>query len=202
MDRWHRPPAEIPTAEFFETWLPAAYAAERPPTGGGPVVRATLSGPGGGAWDIEPEDDALHVTPAGGGAPDVWVRQANADFRAVLDGHPDLPALVPPNWSMLDLLFLDPRDGELLRQIDGRVLVEVTGRRGRRWSFDAAFGKTGVTAGRARTTVRVDGATFEGMQSGRIPPMQPLLDGRLSLEGDRTFAMQVLLLLGSRLGRR
>jgi hypothetical protein len=32
--------------------------------------------------------------------------------------------------------------------------------------------------------------------------LQPLLDGRLALEGDRTLAMQLLMLLGSRLSRR
>jgi hypothetical protein len=32
--------------------------------------------------------------------------------------------------------------------------------------------------------------------------MQPLLDGRLKLDGDRALAMQLLILLGSRLGRR
>jgi hypothetical protein len=32
--------------------------------------------------------------------------------------------------------------------------------------------------------------------------MQTLLDGRLKIEGDRALAMQVLLLVGSRLGRR
>jgi hypothetical protein len=32
--------------------------------------------------------------------------------------------------------------------------------------------------------------------------MQPLLDGRLKIDGDRTLAMQLLILLGSRLSRR
>jgi hypothetical protein len=132
----------------------------------------------------------------------VWLRQTAADFRAAFETDPDLPPLLPPGWSALDLLFLDPRDVELLRQVSGRILVEVEGRRARRWSLDVAFGKAGVTAGRPRTTVRIGGATFEGLAAGTIPPMQPLLDGRLAVEGDRALAMQLLLLLGSRLGRR
>ncbi|MEO7668163.1 MAG: SCP2 sterol-binding domain-containing protein, partial [Polyangia bacterium] len=134
--------------------------------------------------------------------PDVWLRQSVTDFRAAFDGDPHLPALIPPGWSALDLLFLDPRDTELLAQVSGRVLVEVLGRRARRWSFDVAFGKAGVTAGRARTTIRLDGGTFEGLQNGSIPPMQALLGGRLALEGDRALAMQLLLLFGSRLARQ
>ncbi len=165
-------------------------------------MRATLSGVEGGAWDIQADDDRLVVEPAGRDLPDVWLRQPARDFRAAFDGDPNLPALIPPGWSALDLLFLDPRDTELLRQVSGRVLVELSGGRARRWSFDVAFGKAGTAAGRPRTTIRLDGRTFEGLQNGSVPPLQALLGGGLSIEGDRSLATQLLLLLGSRLGRR
>jgi hypothetical protein len=203
MDSWSRPPAGIPIADFFQVWLPAAFqAAGRRAPDSAPLVRATLSGPTGGSWDIQPDDDQLHVESATREPPDVWLRQPAADFRAVFDGDPDLPRLIPAGWNALDLLFLDPRDTDMLKQVSGRVLVEIAGRRGRRWSFDVAFGANGVSAGRPRTTVRLDGVTFEGVQNGTIPPLQALLEGRLSLEGDRALAMQLLLLLGSRLSRR
>jgi hypothetical protein len=205
MSSWDRPPAGTTVTEFFESWLPAAFQASgRHAPLAAPRVRASLSGPGGGAWDVQADDGDLHVEKAARDLPDVWLRQSAADFLTALspDPDPDLPTLLPPGWSALDLLFLDPRDIELLRQVSGRVLVEVAGRRGRRWAFDVGFGKTGVSAGRARSTIRLDGATFDGLRSGSIPAMQPLLDGRLKLEGDRALAMQLLLLLGSRLARR
>ena len=205
MSSWDRPPAGTTVAQFFEGWLPTAFQASgrRAPLKA-PVVRASLSGDGGGAWDLQASDTELQVEKAGREPPDVWLRQSVPDFLAALSPtpDPDLPELLPPGWSALDLLFLDPRDVELLRQVSGRVLVEVAGRRGRRWAFDVGFGKTGVTAGRPRSTVRLDGATFDGLRAGSIPPMQPLLDGRLKIEGDRALAMQLLLLLGSRLARR
>jgi hypothetical protein len=205
MSSWDRPPAGTTVAQFFESWLPAAFTSSgrRAPLSA-PVVRASLSGAGGGAWDVQAGDAELHVEPAGREPPDVWLRQSTADFLAAISAtpDPDLPELMPPGWSALDLLFLDPRDIELLRQVNGRILVEVAGRRGRRWAFDVGFGKAGVSAGRPRTSIRLDGATFEGLRGGAIPPMQPLLDGRLKLEGDRALAMQLLLLLGSRLSRR
>ena len=153
---------------------------------------------------MQASENELHIAQAAREAPDVWLRQSATDFLTALspDPDPDLPELLPPGWSALDLLFLDPRDIEMLRQVNGRILVEVAGRRGRRWSFDVGFGKAGVSAGRPRSTVRLDGATFDGLRKGSIPPMQPLLDGRLKLEGDRALAMQLLLLLGSRLARR
>jgi hypothetical protein len=204
MQTLDRPPPEISVAEFFERWLPEAFAKSgRLGVLQGPVIRATISGEGGGAWELCACEETLSVVAPGRDAPDVWVRQSAADLRTALGApDPDLPVLIPPGWSALDLLFLDPRDIEMLRQVSGRVALELAGRRRRRWTVDVAFGAVGMAAGRPRATVRVDGATFDGLRTGTIPPVQPLLDGRLKVEGDRALAMQLLLLLGSRLGRR
>jgi hypothetical protein len=35
-----------------------------------------------------------------------------------------------------------------------------------------------------------------------MPPLQALLQGKIGVDGDRALAMQALILLGSRLGRR
>jgi hypothetical protein len=204
MQSWDRPPAGIAPAEFFERWLPEAFAASGrrvPP--GAPTVRASISGSEGGAWDLAAEDGALVVHAAGREPPDVWIRQSVADLRVVLGGlDPDLPELVPAGWSVQQLFVVDPADVDLLRQISGRLLFELEGNRRRRWAIDVGIGKTGVSAGRPRATLRLDATTFEGLRSGAVPPMQPLFDGRLKLEGDRALAMQMLLLVGSRLGRR
>jgi hypothetical protein len=204
MQSWDRPPSDIGVSEFFERWLPEAFTKSgRRGVLDGPIVRATISGEGGGAWDLRAREDVLAVEPADREAPDVWVRQSATDLRAAVGAQdPDLPTLIPPGWSALDALFLDPRDVEMLRQVSGRVALELDGKRRRRWSVDVAFGKAGMAAGRPRSIVRVDGATFDGLRTGAIPPMQPLLDGRLKIEGDRGLAMQLLLLLGSRLARR
>ena len=203
MESWDRPPPDIGVADFFERWLPDAFtrSGRRGPLEG-PVVRASISGAGGGAWEMFVRDDVLTVGPTSREPPDVWVRQSADDLRAALGApDPDLPLLIPPGWSPLDLLFLDPRDVEMLRQVSGRVALELAGKRRRRWTIDVGFGAAGVSAGRPRSVVRVDGATFDGLRTGAIPPMQPLFDGRLKIEGDRALAMQLLLLLGSRLAR-
>jgi SCP-2 sterol transfer family len=206
MQSWDRPPPDVTGAELFERWLPAAFAASgyRAPAGA-PIVRVSISGTDGGSWELHADADAgtLSVGPARREPPDVWIRQSIADLRVSLGGSdPDLPALLPPGVAAHHVLFGDPQDIELLRQVSGRLLFELEGRRRRRWALDVGVGKTGVSAGRPRTTLRVDAATFEGVRSGSLPPMQALLDGRLKLEGDRGLAMQVLLLFGSRLARR
>lgn len=204
MESWDRPPPEIAPSELFERWLPAAFAAadQRAPAGT-PVVRVSVSGAGGGAWELAAQDDALVVSTPGRAPPDVWIRLSVADLRVALGGpDPDLPELLPAGASAREVLLIDARDVDMVRQISGRLLLEIEGRRRRRWALDVGFGKTGVAAGRPRTTLRIDGQTFEGLRAGKIPPMQPLLDGRLKIEGDRALAMQLMLLAGSRLGRR
>ena len=201
---WDRPPPGTTVGEFFERWLPEAFAASgRHAPDNAPTIRASISGAGGSAWELRADGRALVVSAPGRDPPDVWIRQSTADLLVGLGGSDaDLPVLLPPGLSAQDVLFVDPRDVDLLRQISGRLLFEIEGRRRRRWALDVGFGKTGVSAGRPRSTLRVDGATFEGLRTGKIPPMRPLIDGRLRVEGDRALAMQLLLLLGSRLGRR
>ena len=204
MQNWDRPPPDISVAELFERWLPGAFAAAgaRAPAGA-PHLRVTISGDGGGTWEVQADDAAIVVAAGERRPPDVWIRQSIADLRVAL-GAPDadLPTLLPAEWSMRDLLFAAPGDVEMVRQISGRLCFEIEGRRRRRWAVDVAFGRAGVAAGRPRTTVRTDGATFDGVRGGSIAPMQALLDGRLKIEGGRGLAMQLLLLVGSRLGRR
>jgi SCP-2 sterol transfer family len=198
-----RPPAGITVVEFFERWLPGAFAASgRQAPLDAPVVRASISGEGGGAWELRAREDGLTVEKPGRPAPDVWVRLSATDLLTALGApDPDLPVLLPPGWSALDLLFLDPRDVALVRQVSGRIAMELAGRRRRRFLLDVGFGAAGVSAGRPRATVRLDGTTFEDLRRGALPPMKPLLDGRLKVDGDRALAMQLLILLGSRLSR-
>ena len=201
---WDRPPSDIALPELFERWLPGAFAAtgQRAPAGT-PLLRVSVSGAGGGAWELALDGNQLRVAPPGREPPDIWIRLAVADLRLALGAaDPDLPQMVSPDWSARHLLIVNPNDVDLVRQISGRMLLEIEGRRRRRFALDVGFGKAGVSAGRPRTTVRLDAPTFEGLRSGTIPPMQPLLDGRIKIEGDRALAMQLMLLVGSRLGRR
>jgi hypothetical protein len=188
---WDRPPSDIAVAELFERWLPAAFAAtgQRAPAGT-PLLRVSVSGAGGGAWELALDGSQLRVEPPGREPPDIWIRLSVADLRVALGAaDPDLPQIVAADWTARHLLIVNPGDIDLVRQISGRLLLEIEGRRRRRFALDVGFGKAGVSAGQPRTTVRLDGPTFEGLRSGAIPPMQPLIDGRIKLEGDRVLAM-------------
>ncbi len=202
-----RPPPQITAEEFFSSWLPQAFAAAGDSgPGDAALVRVTLSGPKGGSWQVRAAGSDLVVRPGttatrGADLPDAWIRQSAEDFLAVFRRDPDLPELLPEGFSALDLLFLDPRDLDLLRQIAGRILIEVEGKRRRRWALDLAIGRAGLDAGRPRSTVKITGAAYEGIARGQMAPLEALLGKRITIEGDRTLAMQALLLMAARLGR-
>jgi hypothetical protein len=202
-----RPPAGLSAAAFFETWLKEAFAASGSAgVADAPVVRVTLSGPGGGDWQVQAAEDGLVVEalapgPRGNDGVRVWLRQSAADFAAVFDPGPDLPTLLPATWTALDLLFLDQRDVALLEQMAGRIAIEVLGKRRRRWAMDLSFDKEGLSAGRPRATVQIDGATYDGLRTKAIAPMQALLGGKVKVDGDRALATKALMLVWARLAR-
>jgi hypothetical protein len=202
-----RPPAGATPAEILETWLPAAITGSAQGwEGGSPTLRLTLSGPAGGEWELEVDQGELSVRrmlPTIGPRrpdPDIWVRMPASDFLAVLFPNTDLIEFLPPEADLKDLLFAQAQDMDLLEKLDGRIKFELEGRRRRRWFVDAAFGPAGMRAGRPRTTVRIDSGTCDKLAQRSLTPLQALLAGRLRVEGDRLLAMQVLMLVASRVG--
>jgi SCP-2 sterol transfer family len=200
-----RPPPGLSAPTFFESWLPDAFTRSgRRGLATAPAVRVTLSGEGGGDWRVQAGEEGLEVTslkPGRHEGVDVWLRQSAADFLAAFTPEPDLPELLPAGWTALDLLFLDERDVALLDQMSGRIALEISGKRRRRWTLDLAFAKEGVNAGRARATVQIDAATYDGLRTKTVAPMQALLGGKVKIEGDRNLAMKALLLVAQRLAR-
>jgi hypothetical protein len=202
-----RPPPASAPAEIIESWLPAVWgAAERKPEGSSPRLRLSLSGSDGGEWDMQIEDGELAVARrvrtmhVRGDDPDVWIRQSTSDFLAVIFPHEDLFQFLPASADIVELLSPESQELELLHKLDGRIKFELEGRRRRRWAVDAAFGRSGMLAGRPRTTVIVDSSTCEKLAARTMNPLQALLAGRLRVEGDKTFAMQVLMLVATRIG--
>jgi hypothetical protein len=200
-----RPPPGLAPAAFFTSWLPQAFAdSGRAGLFNAPAVRVTLSGPGGGDWWVRAGEEGLVITPLGPSRHhdvDIWLRQSATDFVAAFTPEPDLPELLPPGWTALDLLFIDERDVALLDQMAGRILFEILGKRRRRWALDLAFAKEGINAGRARATVQIDGPTYDGLRMRTVAPMQALLGGKVRIEGDRPLAMKAIMLVGNRLAR-
>ena len=202
-----RPPVGLDAPTIIESWLPQAISARgKTWEVNSPCLRLSLSGAGGGEWELQIVDGKLCVErliPSIGVRredPDISIRMCATDFLAVLFPSEDLFDFLPGSANVADLLFAEAQEMELLGKLDGRIKFELEGRRRRRWSVDAAFGPSGMRAGRPRTTVSIDGGTCEKLAARAMSPLQALLAGRLRVEGDRTLAMQVLMLAASRIG--
>lgn len=202
-----RPPVGADPTTILEAWLPEVFSSTSQKwEGTSPALRLSLSGQGGGNWELRVEDGQLsveHVSRTLGArpaSPDIWIRMNAADFLAVPFPSEDLFDFLPANADLVALLFAQAQDMELLDKLDGRIKFELEGRRRRRWSVDAAFGPAGMRAGRPRTTVSIDGGTCEKLAARALTPLQALLAGRLRVDGDRVLAMQVLMLVATRIG--
>ena len=202
-----RPPADASAAAIIESWLPEVFSsAGKAIQGTSPRLRLSLSGPEGGEWDLQIADGEYVVGPSmrrigrRRDDPDIWIRMSSADFLAVAFTSDDLFEFLPPSVDVVELLCPDSQEMELLEKLDGRIKFELEGRRRRRWSVDAAFGRAGMLAGRPRTTVNIDAGTCEKLAARALNPLQALLGGRLRVDGDKTFAMQVLMLVATRVG--
>jgi hypothetical protein len=164
-----------PTA-ILEAWLPEVFSSTSQKWEYiSPALRLSLSGQGGGDWELRVEDGQLTVE----------------RVRRTLGARPA---------DLADLLFAQAQDMDLLEKLDGRIKFELEGRRRRRWSVDAAFGPAGMRAGQPRTTVSIDSGTCEKLAARVLTPLQALLAGRLHVDGDRVLAMQVLMLVATRMG--
>jgi hypothetical protein len=207
MPKTSRPPAGASATAILESWLPEVFSsAGKPMEGTSPRLRLSLSGPAGGEWDLQIVDDQFvakhcpHRIGPRGDDPDIWIRQSATDFLAVVFPSEDLFEILPASIDVAELLRPDSQEMELLEKLDGRIKFELEGRRRRRWAVDAAFGRAGMLAGRPRTTVSIDASTCEKLAARTLNPLQALLGGRLRVDGDKTFAMQVLMLVATRVG--
>ena len=201
-----RPPVGASAATILESWLPELFrSASRPVEGTSPVVRLSLSGPEGGEWELQIRDNTyvaercMRTLGPRRPDPDIWIRQSVPDFLAVLFPSEDFFELMPASTDIVELLRPDSEELELLQKLDGRIKFELEGRQRRRWAVDAAFGRAGMLAGRPRTTVAIDSGTCEKLAAKALNPLQALLAGRLRVDGDKTFAMQVLMLVATRM---
>ena len=203
----NRPPVGASATTILESWLPEVFStADKTMEGTSPRLRLSLSGAEGGEWDLQIVDGEFVVKTCERTLgprrddPDIWIRQSAGDFLAVMFPSEDLFELLPASVDVADLLRPDSQEMELLEKLDGRIKFELEGRRRRRWSVDAAFGRAGMLAGRPRTTVSIDSGTCEKLAARTLNPLQALLGGKLRVDGDKTFAMQVLMLVATRIG--
>lgn len=187
------PSPDLSPARFFEQWLPSEL--ERLGVGGiaDTVVRARLTGEGGGAWDLIVQRGRLTVEPEDAGrAVRVGIEMTVQDWRAIALGEEGPVDLSPPGTSPTDMLFVDAASQQMLAAVTGMFRFEVRGYNGRTWVLRASFGAAGAVADtEADAVIATDAVTYGAILAKELSAPEAYLDGRITVEGDTIKGMQV-----------
>jgi hypothetical protein len=187
-----RPPRDITPTDYFCSWLPGQYGDWASQIAAGGVgdrpIDVAVSGDGGGQWSLRATPGGLDVATGPGENPVLELAITVADWRALVAGEGDTPALVPDEIEISK--FVDNLNPALLNtaaQARGRLVMRVAGCNGRTWEATATFGATG----NPEATFTTDLETVLAMRSGSLLPAQAYFTGKIALKGDANFALQL-----------
>ena len=192
-----RPPRDITPARFFTEWLPREFESEFGPgkrAASDITVAVQLLGDDGGRWVLDVRGGVIQVRAPGasGPVPEVELRQAVRDWRALAVGEAGEIDLAPPQASPLDVLFVDPASRQVMSSVKGTVRFEVSGYNGRTWWMHLKFGaQPWPPDDSAQATIAVDAETYAAILSRRLAPPEAYFSGKIQLRGDTALAMQL-----------
>jgi hypothetical protein len=183
--------AEQPVAEdlapdrFFEELLPAGFAAQAEagvPTPQDFTMRYRLTGPGGGEWLVTIKDGKM-TTCRGGG-------EANLGFTLSVDDWRD--AALGRDGASLAVILPQSRPGRpdnsgRAKQLKGTMAVELA----REGKEPMLIEMTFNDAATPRTGMKAKLADYVAMQEGRLNGQEAFMTGKLRIEGDMGFLMQI-----------
>jgi putative sterol carrier protein len=177
-------PDSITPQQFFEELLPMGFAAQASAGAEVPdfTIQFRLTGDGGGAW---------HAVIAGGA---MQVRQDSADahFTVTLGVDDWRDAVLARNGASIALLLPQNRPGRpdnsaRAKALKGTMALELSRQQPEPFRLEMCFNN----AAAPKTTLRMALADYLGMQDGTQNGQQLFMQGRIRVEGDMAFLMQV-----------
>jgi putative sterol carrier protein len=173
--------ADVTPAQFFEELLPAGYEAQREE--GVPLpkdlrIQYHLQGEDGGSWHVHMAGDDVTVT-SGEADADLTVRLSVEDWADAIHGRggADLVLVVPQARPGR------PDNSERAKQLKGTVEIELS-----------RDGQTFGGADQPRTTLRSKIEDYVAIQQGKLNGQEAFMTGKVRIEGDMAFMMQVAML--------
>jgi SCP-2 sterol transfer family len=170
--------------QFFEELLPAGFAAQ---AGAGSTpqeftIQFRLSGPGGGEWHAAMGNGAMQVRPGAG--------EANLSVTLTVDDWRD--AVLGRNGAALGLLLPQNRPGRpdnsaRAKALKGTMALELSRPQLEPFRLEMCFNN----AAAPKTMLRMALSDYLGMQDGSQNGQQLFMQGRIRVEGDMGFLMQV-----------
>jgi putative sterol carrier protein len=200
------PPSPIPPSEFFESFLPRAFADADVPESARQVsekLGVRLEGEGGGEWVFEMRGGSLAVARAPRDDAAFTVVQSVKDWRgalwegrggaigrqATLVFRPGERAAAPAAAGALGAAP-DPAVLSQLKTLKGVIRVVVSGGEGGDWRVDFALGPGEIPA-EPTTTLTIRAADADAMERGELNPIEAFMAGRIQVVGDMALMMQV-----------
>lgn len=196
------PAAPIPPSEFFESWLPKAFAEADIPDAQKNVdvkLGVVIEGEGGGEWVFHIDQGQLRVTPEPRSDCSFTLIQTLENWRATLwEGRggafgQQASALFRPGYQPAGARGQGaptPQALEQMRALDGVIRMKVSGGEGGDWHVDFKLGPGEIPA-QPTTTITVTAADAEAMASGALDPMAAFMSGKIQVAGDMALMMQM-----------
>ena len=182
-------PGDVSPAMFFEQLLPAGFAAQVEQ--GMPVpkdfkMQYQITGDGGGEWHVTIRDGSMTVTD-GRDESHLGITLSIDDWRDAVLGR---------NGGDLALLLPQGRPGrpdgsEQAKRLRGTMALELA-REGEPFRMEIRFGG----AESPRTTVKSKIIDYVAIQQGKMNGQEAFMTGRVRIEGDLGFLMQVVAVTG------
>ena len=175
---------DITPEQFFEELLPAGFAAQAE-AGAAPqasfTIGYTLIGDGGGSWLMTVADGRMTAAKGPGAA--------NLAFTVSVDDWRD--AVLARNGAQLALLLPAQRPGRpdnsaKAMALKGTMALELA-RDGEPYKVEMCFNGSAAP----RTIMKMALVEYIAMQEGRLNGQEAFMTGKLRVEGDLAFLMQI-----------
>jgi putative sterol carrier protein len=177
-------PESVTPQQFFEELLPMGFAAQAGAQNSPQdfTIQFRLTGAGGGEWFAEIKDGAMHVRKGTG----------EANFTVTLSVDDWRDAVLGRNGASLALILPQnrpdrPDNSARAKALKGTMALELSRPQGDPFRVEMAF----TNAAMPKTLLRVALKDYVEMQEGKQNGQQLFMQGRIKVEGDMAFLMQV-----------
>ncbi len=173
---------DITPPQFFEQLLPLGFAAQASAGAPDAVLAYRLTGEGGGEWTVRIAGGAMTVARGAADAQLAFTLSV-ADWRdAVLGRNGAALALILPQGRQAR-----PEAGARALQLKGTLAQELSREGAEPFRIELCFNG----APTPRTLIRMKLQDYLDMQAGKLNGQELFMTGRLRVEGDLPFLMQV-----------
>jgi len=180
-------PADVTARQFFEELMPAGYQSQKEAGIALPAdltVQYHLDGDGGGSWHVRMAGEDITVV-TGEADADLVVRLSVIDWADAVHGRngADLVLIVPQGRPGR------PDSSGRVKMLKGTVEIELA-REGEPFRARTTFGG----AEQPRTVLKSKIDDYVAIQQGRMNGQEAFMTGKIRIEGDMAFMMQVAML--------